>query len=236
MSTRDTSCTVCIPIFPDATILDIVGPWQVFSSLPVTQFLVAASRAPVTTAEKLTVVPDFDFGDCPEFDVLMVPGGRGQIGAMEDPAYMDFLRRRGPGARYVTSDCTGALLLAWAGLLDGCTATTHWASLPCLKLFPNVTVAEGYPRYVVDGNRITGGGVSSGIDQALEIARLVFGKDAAQRAQLLIQYAPHPSFDAGDPTTAPARVVQEARAALQPTIDRRIEQIERLLRTVTAPS
>lgn len=232
MRTGDTQYTVCIPIFPSATILDIVGPYQVFSAVPgVTQYLVAASAAPVRTDEGMTIFPDFDFDfdRCPPFDVLMVPGGPGQVGAMEDPAYVEFLRTRGAQARYVTSVCVGALLLARAGLLDGYRATTHWASLPCLALFPKVTVASGYPRYVVDRNRVTGGGVSSGIDEALEIVRILSGEDAAEQAQLLIQYAPDPPFRAGDPCAAPARVLAEMEAKVAPLIQKRREQIIRLL-------
>lgn len=230
MSTHDARCTVCIPIFPNFTILDVVGPWQVFSAIPgVTQYLAAASTAPVVSKEKMTVVPDHDFACCPEFDVLMVPGGPGQVEAMVDPAYMDFLRTRGPRARWVTSDCVGALLLAWAGLLDGYRATTHWASVSALALFPHVTVASGYPRYVVDRNRVTGGGVSSGIDQALELARMILGDDAAQQAQLLIQYAPAPPFGSGDPCGAPPHVVEEVETTLAPIVRRRREQIIHLL-------
>ncbi len=235
MSTSDLPVSICIPIYPRATILDIVGPWQVFASLPATcavrQYLVAATCDPVTTQEEITVVPDHDFATCPPFDVLLVPGGFGQLEAMEDPGYMEFLRTRGAQARYVAADCVGALLLACAGLLDGYEATTHWASLPCLRLFPKVKVAEGYPRYCVDGNRVTGGGVSSGIDEALELARILFGDEAAQQAQLLIQYAPDPPFRAGDPSTAPSPVVRKVSATLQPIIDRRMEQIKRLIET-----
>lgn len=236
MSTGTSACAICIPIFPNATLLDIVGPWQVFAAVPgATLYLAAAGTAPVTTREKMTLLPDHDFAGCPPFDVLMVPGGPGQVEAMEDEAYMDFLRTRGAGARYVASDCTGALLLAWAGLLDGFTATTHWASIPCLKLFPRVRVAEGYPRYVVDGNRVTGGGVSSGIDQALEMGRMIFGDEAAQQAQLRIQYAPDPPLRAGDPSTAPPRVLKQVESDLQPVVQRRMEQIRRLLGPPAGP-
>lgn len=238
MITSDLPVSICIPIYPGATILDIVGPWQVFASLPrtcaVTQYLAAATREPVTTQEKITVVPHHDFATCPPFDVLLVPGGFGQVDAMVDAAYMEFLRTRGAQARYVAADCVGALLLAWAGLLDGYRATTHWASLPCLALFPRVTVASGYPRYVRDRNRITGGGVSSGIDEALEIARMLFGDDAAQQAQLLIQYAPAPPFRAGDPCTAPAPVLREVESALHDIVQKRREQIIQLLGAAAA--
>lgn len=228
---------VAIPIFPDATVLDFVGPYQVLADLPNTRpVLVAASMEPVLTDEGMKVMPDHAFADCPRVDVLLVPGGPGQVQAMEDERLMTFLRTRGPDARWVTSVCTGALLLAWAGLLDGYHATTHWGALPCLALFPKVKVAEGYPRFVVDGNRVTGGGVSSGIDQALELARLLQGGRAAAIDQLLNQYAPHPPLSAGDPSIAPPDVLAAADAILAPLRATRIAQIKRLLGEGAGPA
>jgi cyclohexyl-isocyanide hydratase len=229
---RSLSSTVIgIPIYPNANILDITGLYQVFSNplIAAKVLLIAASTDPVATVEGLKLVPDTTFDHCPPFDILFVPGGPGQYDMMVDNQYMSFLRARGASAQYVTSVCVGALLLAWAGLLDGCQATTHWDSIPCLELFPNVRVVPGFPRYVIDGNRVTGGGVSAGLDEALQLAALVAGETTAEQIQLLLQYAPVPPFDAGDPSTAPPTVIQSVTQRLQPTQTKRSEQIKQLL-------
>jgi transcriptional regulator GlxA family with amidase domain len=152
---------------------------------------------------------------------------------MVDDAYIGFLKRQGQSAKYVGSVCVGALLLAAAGLLDGYKATTHWASIPCLQLFPEIEVVPMYPRCVVDRKgecmRFTGGGVSAGIDEALEIVGIIAGQDLAQAIQLLLQYAPRPPFDCGDPASASPAVYDKVWQAMKPTTRKRMKQIEQML-------
>ncbi|MEP7340514.1 MAG: DJ-1/PfpI family protein [Acidobacteriota bacterium] len=220
-----------IPIYPNANLLDITGPYQVFATSfwKTKVYLVAANDAPVRTLEGARLVPDVTFAECPQLDVLFVPGGPGQVEMMTDAEYLGFLKRQAESAQYVTSVCTGALLLAAAGLLDGYKATTHWASKVCLELFPEIEVMPGYPRFVVDRNRITGGGVSSGIDEALQIASIIAGREAAESIQLFLQYAPDPPFNAGNPATASSSVYDEAWTRLRPTQLERIRQIVKII-------
>lgn len=208
--------TVGMMLFPNLTQLDLTGPYEVFARLPETRvYLVAATLAPVRTERGLTISPDVTLEDVPALDIVCVPGGPGVDAAMEDRAVLDFLRVRADAARYVTSVCTGALVLGAAGLLRGYRATTHWLSRDLLELFGAVAVDE---RVVIDRNRITGGGVTAGIDFGLTVAGEVFGPAVAQEVQLVLEYNPAPPFRAGSPTTAPDEIVQGlmgARAAGQ---------------------
>ena len=145
----------------------------------------------------------------PALDVLFVPGGYGVNELMEDDACLDFLRRRAETARFVTSVCTGALVLGAAGLLGGYRATTHWLSLEFLEAFGAIPVRE---RVAVDRNRITGGGVTAGIDFGLTVAAALVGSDAAEKAQLYLEYAPAPPFSSGSPDTARPEIVSAVRA------------------------
>lgn len=227
--------SIGMPIYPDANLLDITGPYQVFATpfWNTSVKLVAASSAPVKTLEGMSLFPDVTFDDCPPLDMLFVPGGPGQYDMMADGQYIGFLKRQGQSAKYVASVCTGALLLAAAGLLDGYKATTHWAAIPCLQLFPEIEVMPMYPRYVVDRKgdsvRITGGGVSSGIDEAFEIVSIIAGQDAAQDIQLFLQYAPRPPFNGGDPATASPSAYDTVWAAMKPMAQKRIKQVEQML-------
>ena len=150
-------------------------------------------------------MPDATFDRTPPLDIICVPGGVGVNAAMEDVALLEFLRARADHARYVTSVCTGALLLGAAGLLRGYRATTHWLSLDLLPLFGAHVVDE---RVVIDRNRITGGGVTAGIDFGLAVASELFGQAAAEEIQLMIEYNPAPPFRGGSPHTATADLVQ----------------------------
>jgi cyclohexyl-isocyanide hydratase len=198
--------TVGIIMFPGLTQLDLTAPYEVFNRMPDTRVtLVASSLAPVRTEWGLTLVPDATFDDAPELDVLCVPGGWGVNAALEDRHLLGFLRERAPRARYVTSVCSGALLLGAAGLLSGYRATTHWMSLDMLSIFGAIPVKE---RVVIDRNRMTGGGVTAGIDLALVIASVILGDEAAEKIQLAIEYDPEPPFRSGSPDTAPAHVVR----------------------------
>jgi cyclohexyl-isocyanide hydratase len=197
--------TVGLVLFPKLTQLDLTGPYEIFSRMPdTTVHLVAASSAPVVSERGLAIVPDTTFDNAARFDLLCVPGGPGVNPMMENVRLLQFLRAQAEGARYVTSVCTGALLLGAAGLLHGYRATTHWLSLDLLPLFGAQPVDE---RVVVDRNRITGGGVTAGIDFGLAVAAELHGAAVAQDIQLMIEYNPAPPFQSGSPHTAPADVV-----------------------------
>lgn len=206
-------------LFDGVTQLDLTGPYEVFARMPNTRVhLVAASLAPVRTEWGLTIVPDVTFDDAPQLDLLCVPGGWGVDACLEDETMLGFLRARAALAAYVTSVCTGALLLGAAGLLRGHRATTHWLSLGLLESFGAVPVRE---RVVRDRNRITGAGVSAGIDFALVVAAELFGAAVAQSIQLAIEYQPAPPFQSGSPDTAPDEVLRAVSAASAPRLERR---------------
>ncbi len=196
-------------LFPDLTQLDLTGPYEVFRKTPgLAVHLVAESLDPVAAETGMRILPDTTLADCPALDILCVPGGPGANAAMENPAILAFLRERAPVARYVTSVCTGALVLGAAGLLRGRRATTHWSAH---DLLTGLGAIPTRGRVVRDGNLVTGGGVTAGIDFALSLVAELFGEAEAQRVQLQIEYAPAPPFDAGSPETAPAAVLAEAR-------------------------
>lgn len=197
-------------LFPRLTQLDMTGPFEVFSRVPGGKVhLVWKTRDPVRSDTGLAMLPDTAFADCPQLDVICVPGGPGVAALMEDEEVLAFLRAQAPGARYVTSVCTGALVLAAAGLLKGRRATTHWASHDFLA--PLGAVPE-QGRVVRDGKFVTGGGVTAGIDFALTLVAEMASPEIAQAIQLQIEYAPAPPFEAGSPATAPAGVLASAKA------------------------
>lgn len=193
-----------IPLYPAFDSLDVLGPYQVFTYAPDLELhLVAASREAVTSLEKVQIKPETTFASCPNLDVLLVPGASDLIsplraGPLGQNELLDFLVKQAAHARFVCSVCTGALLLAAAGLLDGYTVTTHWSQLETLALFPCI-VAPGFPRYTMSGNRVTSGGISSGMDASFFIVSLLCGEEAAMKCQLKMQYRPEPPFHAGDP-------------------------------------
>ncbi len=200
-------------LYPRLTQLDLTGPFEVFARLPDVKIILAAKTlAPVTDSGGLRLLPTHTLADAPQADILFVPGGPGQLDLMDDAVVLDFLRAQATGARYVTSVCTGSLVLAAAGLLTGYRATCHWMSLEQLPLFGCTACSD---RVVVDGNRVTGGGVTSGIDFALHLAALLFDQDRAERTQLSMEYDPAPPFNAGHPRHADPAMVEamKARAA-----------------------
>ncbi|WP_043338270.1 DJ-1/PfpI family protein [Belnapia moabensis] len=197
-------------LFPKLTQLDFTGPYEVMSRLPGAEVrLIWKEAGPVRADTGLTMLADTAMADCPQLDILCIPGGPGVAALMEDEAVLAFLRAQAPGLRYLTSVCTGALVLGAAGLLRGRRATTHWASHDFLAALGAVPVKE---RVVQDGNLVTGGGVTAGVDFALTIAAEIAGPEAAQAIQLQIEYAPAPPFNAGRPETAPSSVLAAAQA------------------------
>ena len=215
-----------ILVFPRVQQLDLTGPFEVFASLPETEVrLVGKVRGPVTTVTGLTLVADTTLDDCPRLDVLCVPGGSGINALLEDDAVLDFVRRQAAGVRYLTSVCTGALVLGAAGLLAGRRATTHWGSHGLLQRFGAIPVEA---RVVRDGDLFTGGGVTAGIDMALTVVAELAGEAAAQAIQLYLEYAPAPPFAAGHPETAPPEVVDAVRRLAAANIAERDAILARL--------
>ena len=197
-------------IFPRLTQLDMTGPYEVLARLPNTTVeLVASTLAPVTTDRGMQIVPTATYATCPPLDVVMVPGGPGQQDLMEDEAALEFLRRQAATAKYITSVCTGSLVLGAAGLLKGRRATCHWAAIEHLTLLGAIPVRE---RVVVDGNIVTGAGVASGIDFALALAAILEGEAVAREIQLQIEYDPAPPFNSGSPTTAAPETLAAIKA------------------------
>lgn len=206
----DTNFSVGLLLFPRLTQLDMTGPFEVFNRVPGgSVHLIWKSLETVTSDTGLGLRPTATFADCPELDVICVPGGPGVADLMEDPEVLDFLRDRAKTAKYVTSVCTGSLVLGAAGLLDGKRATSHWMSRPMLAAF-GATPVEA--RVVSDGNTITGGGVTAGIDFALTIVGQEFGQAVAEEIQLAIEYDPHPPYDSGSPQTADPGLVEDVMA------------------------
>lgn len=186
-----------MPVYDDVDMLDVVGPYEMFSWAGLAVTLVAEKPGRIPCRGGLVIEAPIAFEDAGQFDVLWVPGGdpKALVKLMNDRRriYLDFLIRQSEHARYVASVCEGALLLAAAGLLDGYTATTHWYFTHCLKeISPKVKVAKGHPRFCLDRTRLTGGGIASGLDEALELIQLLLGTAQAQEVQLTTQYYPRP--------------------------------------------
>lgn len=204
--------SVGILVFPAVQQLDLTGPYEVFASVPgAAVHLVAKDRDPVISATNLVLMPTTTFGDCPPLDILCVPGGSGVNALLRDEETLAFVRGKAKQARFVTSVCTGALVLGAAGLLAGRRAATHWYAMDFLARFGATPVRE---RVVRDGNVITAGGVTAGIDFALSVVAELLGRDQAEVIQLAMEYAPQPPFDAGTPESAPPAVVEAARERL----------------------
>lgn len=195
-------------MYPGMTALDIVGPQTVFSSLPDIEIhRIWKALEPIQTDDGMMIVPDTTFADCPPLDVICVGGGLEQMAVVDDPEVLEFLKKQGSTAKFITSVCGGSVFLAKAGLLQGYRAATHWAMREELA---KLGVEVGTERVVIDGNRISGGGVTAGIDFGLTIAKMLRGEEAAKIAQLLMEYDPAPPFDAGSPEKAGPELVQKA--------------------------
>jgi cyclohexyl-isocyanide hydratase len=195
-------------IYPGFTALDMVGPQYMLANLMGAKVdVVAKSLEPVRSDTGLVFSPSMRFDDAAtEFDIICVPGGsQGTLAAMRDDATVAFIREAGRKAKYVTSVCTGSMLLGAAGLLDGYRATSHWVTKPLLPVFGAIPSAG---RFVKDRNRITAEGVTAGLDFALSLVAQLRDEKYAQGVQLLAQYAPDPPFQAGEPATAPKDVTK----------------------------
>lgn len=199
-------------LFPDVTQLDLTGPWEVFARTPgVECHLIWKDLQPVRSDRGLSILPTTSFADCPPLDVICVPGGPGQSALMSDDVTLKFLRQQADQAKWVTSVCTGSLVLGAAGLLKGYRATSHWSSIDQLALLGAEPVSQ---RVVRDRNRISGAGVTSGIDFALTLVAEIAGDAVAKAVQLQMEYDPEPPFTSGSPHTAPPQEVEQARAKM----------------------
>jgi cyclohexyl-isocyanide hydratase len=212
-------------IFPKVTQLDFTGPLQVFSSVPGAKVHLIWKRIePVMSDSVMTLTPTTTFVDCPQLDAICVPGGAGTDDLVNDEAVLEFLRLQARGAKYITSVCTGSLVLGAAGLLKGYRATTHWSAMDFLAPFgaePEKT------RVCVDRNRITGGGVTAGIDFALTLVSIMVDRPTAEAIQLRLEYNPAPPFNSGSPDTAPPEILAAMKERIAPFAQRRGEAVHR---------
>jgi cyclohexyl-isocyanide hydratase len=208
-------------VFPRVTQLDMTGPLQVFASVPGARVHLIWKRIePVPSDSVLTLMPTVSFADCPQLDVICVPGGAGTDDMINDEETLEFLRRQAAGAKYITSVCTGSLVLGAAGLLKGYRATTHWSAMDFLAPYGATPTKT---RVCVDRNRISGGGVTAGIDFALTLVSILLDRQTAEAIQLRLEYNPAPPFNAGSPDTAPPEILAHARERIAPGQQRRRE-------------
>ncbi len=199
-----------LALFPGLCQLDMTGPHEVLVRLPGARVeVVAKTSAPVITDRGLTITPDVALVDAPQYDVFVMPGGQGQQELMDDAGWLDFLQAQATGARVMMGVCTGALVMGAAGLLRGYQATTHWSCHDLLALLGAEPIER---RVVIDRDRLTAAGVTSGIDGALALAEMLCGREVAERIQLAMEYQPEPPTLAGSPHTAPAALLADMRA------------------------
>jgi cyclohexyl-isocyanide hydratase len=212
-------------VFPKVTQLDLTGPVQVLSRVPGAKLHLIWKRIePVTSDSVLVLTPTITFADCPQLDVICVPGGAGSDDLLNDEEVLAFLRKQAEGAKFVTSVCTGSLVLGAAGLLRGYRAATHWTAMDNLAAFGAVPTKS---RVVIDRNRVTGGGVTAGIDFALTLVSKLADETTAQAIQLGLEYNPAPPFNAGSPDTAPSDVLALVNERIAPHKARRAEAVAR---------
>jgi cyclohexyl-isocyanide hydratase len=210
-------------LYPSLTQLDLTGPWEILTRLPNAKcHLLSHDLTAVKSASGgLEIVPTMTYKECPQLDVICVPGGPGHLGAMEDEVLLVFLRQQAPACRYLMAVCTGTLVLAAAGLICGYRATTHWMSLERLAAFGAEAVRR---RIVTDRNRVTGGGVTAGIDLGLVVFEELAGEASAREIQLQIEYEPEPLYG-GNPDTAAEETVVRLRSKAAAYVDH-IQEID----------
>lgn len=202
---------IAIPVYDRVDLVDIAAPYEIFGwmaenwrAMNVVVYIVAENDGPVFTRDGFQFIPHKTFDAVPQVDLLWVPGGDPDmlVEQMQNAEYVEFIQSRSQSAQYVASVCEGALIAANAGLFDGYQVTTHWAFIECLKKYP-VTVVDGYPRFCHDRNRITGGGISSSLDEALYLVKIIAGEEVAERVQRVMQYFPDPPVASQLPDTPP---------------------------------
>lgn len=213
--------------------IDLTGPFEVLSRIPNSTYRIFAKTAePVRDLRGLRLTPDAALAEAPQLDVLHVPGGYGQEALMDDEEVIGWVKRQSAGAICVFSVCTGALICGAAGLLNGCRATTHWASFHLLPIFGAIPVNE---RVVTQGKMVFAAGVTAGIDGALRVAAQLRGDDVARSIQLYMQYAPEPPFNSGTPETAPGPIVEAAKRIARDITARREETALRVAKRLGIP-
>jgi len=214
-----------ILLFPKVTQLDFTGPLQVFSSVPGAKVHLIWKRIePVASDSVMVLTPTTTFADCPQLDVICVPGGMGTDDMVNDEEMLAFLRKQADGARFITSVCTGSLVLGAAGLLKGYRAATHWSAIEYLSAFGATPTKT---RVCTDRNRVTGGGVTAGIDFALTLVSMLVDRTTAEAIQLRLEYNPSPPFQSGSPDAAPPEVLAKIMERIAPSKVRREEMIAR---------
>lgn len=220
-------------VFPKVTQLDLTGPVQVFCSLPDAKVHLVWKRIePVASDSVLTLTPTVTFADCPQLDVICVPGGVGSDDMVNDEEVLAFLRSQAEAAQYITSVCTGSLVLGAAGLLKGYRAATHWTAREFLSAFGAIPSRD---RVCIDRNRVTGGGVTAGIDFALTLVSIIAGRRTAEAIQLRLEYNPAPPFQSGSPDTAPPEVLTLINEGIAAHRARRGEAMQRAAARLDLP-
>jgi cyclohexyl-isocyanide hydratase len=226
-----TPLQIGLVLFPKVTQLDFTGPLQVFSSVPGAQVHLIWKRIEQVASDSVLVLtPTTTFADCPQLDVICVPGGAGTDDMVNDEEMLAFLRKQAVGAKYITSVCTGSLVLGAAGLLKGYRAATHWNAIDFLSAFGAVPAKT---RVCVDRNRITGGGVTAGIDFALTLVSLLVDRQTAEAIQLRLEYNPAPPFGSGSPDTASPEVLALLKERMAPGQQRRSDAVKRAAARLT---
>ncbi|MES2196221.1 MAG: DJ-1/PfpI family protein [Pseudomonadota bacterium] len=213
-----------ILIYPGMTQLDVTGPFEVLARLPnVRVHLLWKRIEPVVSDVGLTVLPTTTFADCPELEVFCIGGGPGMVEIMDDDELIAFVRDKGGSARYITSVCAGCLILGAAGLLDGYKSACHWLMSDQLAAFGAIAVDE---RVVIDRNRISGGGVTAGVDFGFQVASELCGEDVARQLQLMLEYQPQPPFDI-TVQNAPPELISRMRVDAEPWLRKRAAAVEK---------
>lgn len=218
--------TIGLVIFPGMTQLDINAPLTVFHPMPNTQiYILWKNLEPVISNEELKILPNQTFADCPPLDLVCVPGGPGHIEMMKDREMLEFLQQQSQQAKFVTSVCTGSLILGAAGLLQGYRATCHWAFLDQLALLGAEVCSE---RVVIDRDRITGGGVTAGIDFGLIVVKVLCGEETAKIIELLLEYNPKPPFRVGSPDQAGTDLVAIVKEMGKEYINTSLQEVQQI--------